>query len=101
MSSTNIQPTREEKRAKLVDLGLMQFLDGEWCFSAKAVSMLSDVSEDRINENVPDMPAGELRNVSFGGGLLRDMRRGARGVMAAAGSDDPIDVLYWRAVASK
>lgn len=36
MSSTNIQPTREEKRAKLVDLGLMQFLDGEWCFSAKA-----------------------------------------------------------------
>lgn len=96
------QLTREQKAEWLARNGYLGTLDdGEPAITAGGVSLLTGVSIERLKNAVPELPDGVLTTVYFPADLMRDMRRGAQGIMARIGSTDCIEVMYQQAAKEK
>lgn len=81
------------KTAWLTSHGYIGILPGgEPALSPRAVALLSDTPLERIKAELDT-------NHAISPHLLRDMRRGANGVMARHGTEDVVDLLYAEATA--
>jgi hypothetical protein len=80
------------KRQWLIDHGYIRDIDGEAMISSKGIALLSDIQESRLDDF---LKSGQT---VFPDALARDMKRGAKGLMAKYGTDDMTEVLYREAV---
>lgn len=89
-------PTREQKIAELTGLGYMAHRHGIDLITMKAFALVSDTDPERLAEAMRIQPDsnGERK---LPDGLVRDMKRGAEGLMAVYDTDDMIEVLWQQA----
>ena len=86
--------TREEKKSELIDLGYLSVRHGIDLLTTKAVALVSDVQPERLAEAMRVQPDSDGKR-KLPSSLVCDMKRGAKGLMAANNTDDMIEIL-WR-----